>query len=196
MYRMALMYTDEKLVEECLKGKRHAYKLLYNRYAVKMLGVCMRYVKNQDEAEDILQEGFVKVFTKMETYKNTGPLEAWIRRIMVNTALLQIRNRIKPEIEREINHYYSITENIEDENESCWETITSEDLFKMIQSLPDGYRTVFSLYVVDEYSHKEIGALLGISESTSKSQLSRARILLKKMIVKNYKQENIKIIHG
>jgi RNA polymerase sigma factor (sigma-70 family) len=196
MYRMALMYTDEKLVEECLKGKRHASKMLYNRYAVKMLGVCMRYVKKQDEAEDILQEGFVKVFTHLDTFKNTGPLEAWIRRVMVNTALLQIRNRIKPEIEKEVNLFYSISENEEVENESCWETITSEELFNMILSLPDGYRTVFSLYAIDEYSHKEIGTLLGISENTSKSQLSRARILLKKMIEKNHKPENIKIIHG
>jgi RNA polymerase sigma factor (sigma-70 family) len=182
------MHTDQKLIEGCLKGKRFAQKMLYDRYAMRMLGVCMRYIKKQDEAEDVLQEGFIKVFQKLDTFRNTGTLEGWIRRIMVNSALNQIRHKVKLEIDRDIDTIHAIAD--EDMDEDTFDyNISSEELYGMIQSLPNGYKTVFSLYAVDEYNHKEIGEMLGISEGTSKSQLSRARILLKKMVEELFRQK-------
>ena len=188
------MYTDEELVEGCLKGKSSIQKLLYDKYAVKMLGVCMRYMKKRDEAEDILQEGFIKVFSKLRTYQKKGSLEGWIRRIMVNSALQQLRTKIKFEVSGDIDLADNISWEDHENNEMIWESITPEELYEMIQSLSDGYRTVFSLYAVDEFSHKEIAEILGITEGTSKSQLSRARVLLKSKIEQHLNRK-IKLVN-
>jgi RNA polymerase sigma factor (sigma-70 family) len=188
------MFSDEKLVEGCLKGKRSAQKMLYDRYAVKMLGVCLRYLKNREDAEDALQNGFVTVFLKLDTYRNDGPLGGWIRKIMVNTALQKIQYDIREKIQ--MDKYFFGTDLREEipEEDDLSVSVSQEDLYQMISSLPDGYRTVFSLYAIDDYNHAEIAAMLGISEGTSKSQLFRARELLRKMIkeIQTSKQTDLK----
>jgi RNA polymerase sigma factor (sigma-70 family) len=187
------MYTDEELLEGCLKGKSAFQKSLYDKYAVKMLGVCMRYIKKQAESEDILQEGFIKVFLKLDTYRGSGNLEGWIRRIMVNTAIQHIRDNVKTEIVTDTGIKQALIEAQPDSGDVYGESITPAELYDMIQSLPDGYKTVFSLYAIDGYSHKEIALLLDISEGTSKSQLSRARAMLKKSLETHQKRKTERI---
>jgi RNA polymerase sigma-70 factor (ECF subfamily) len=139
----------------------------------------MRYTDNHDEAYDILQDTFIKVFERIESYKNEGSFEGWLRRISVNTALDYIRR----------NKMSKFTDDVEDvkyklsSNEGTLDNMLAEDLMKILNSLPIGYRTVFNMYVIDGYSHKEIAEMLNISESTSKSQFSRARAILQKIII-------------
>lgn len=163
--------------------------MLYKKYAVLMLGVCLRYSKNKSEAEDVLQDGFIKVFSNIKKFRKEGSFEGWIKRIMINTALVNARNNIK--------HYYhtdiaEIEQQISAEDEEhIKEAISSKDLMKFIQVLPDGYRIVFNLFVFEKFSHKEISELLNISESTSKSQLSRARSLLRKSVSEFIKEKSV-----
>jgi RNA polymerase sigma-70 factor (ECF subfamily) len=168
-------FLDEvQLVKNCLAGRADSQELLYRRYASKMFGVCLRYAKNKMEAEDILQEGFVKVFQYLKSFRYDGSLEGWVRRIMVNTAINYYKSNIK----------YLQTLNIDDcTNEQtasveAADNISLKTLLNLIQKLPEGYRMVFNLYVIEGYSHKEIANMLNISENTSKSQLSRARKVL------------------
>lgn len=153
--------------------------MLFNRYAPKMLAVCARYFKSTEEAEDALQDGFVKVFTKLQDFQGAGSLEGWIRRIMVNTSLNLIRSNTK--------HYYhsdidEIIETVEDEMQS-FDSLNTEQMLKLVQSMPDGYRTIFNLYEIEGYHHQEIAESLGISVNTSKSQLLKARRYLQKRIL-------------
>lgn len=143
-----------------------------------MMGVCLRYCDSTEEAEDVLQNGFVMVFQKMESYKGTGSLEGWIRKVIVNMALTNIRKnkKLKLNIELESVEYMLPSANHITQN------IGAKDLLKIIQTLPTGFRTVFNLYAIEGYSHKEIGDMLGISEGTSKSQYSRAKAYLQKLI--------------
>jgi len=173
--------TESDLIKECLKNNNKAKEELYVRFERKMFGVCMRYAKNKMEAEDVLHDGFLKVLTNLYTFRGDGPLGGWIRRIMVNTALNHCRD----------NNYLNDSvelENIEDGEVDNYKDIVGDisvnDMVKYIQELPTGYRTVFNLYVVEGFSHKEIGDMLGISENTSKSQLSMARKSLQKRINK------------
>ena len=151
--------------------------LLYNRFASKMYGVCLRYAGTAEEAEDILQEGFIKVFKKMSSYRGDGSFEGWIRRIFVNTAIEHFRKKayLQPITEKE-------EDTIESNDFSILDTLSEKDIISMVQSLSPGYRTVFNLYIVEGYTHKEIAKILGVTEGTSKSQLSRAKILLQEMI--------------
>ena len=153
---------------------------LYHRFAPKMMGVCMRYAGSEEEAEDMLQEGFLTVFRKIETYKGTGELGAWIRRVMVNTALMYLRKHKKFQLQVELGEVEFFLET----NESLFSQLSAKELMQMIQQLPAGYRTVFNLYAVEGFNHREIGEKLGISAGTSKSQYSRARELLRRMIEK------------
>jgi len=139
-----------------------------------MLGVCLRYAKNRMEAEDILQEGYIKVFKNLNTYKGEGSLEGWVRRIMVNTAINFYRASIK--YVQSLDDDEMNDKNLP--NVSMNDLLSTKELLKIIQELPEGYRVVFNLYAVEGYSHKEIAAILDVSESTSKSQLSRARVAL------------------
>lgn len=143
-----------------------------------MMGVCLRYCDNHEEAEDVLQNGFVNVFQNIETYRGSGSLEGWIRKIMVNTALTNIRKnkKLKQNIELESVEFMLPSTNY------ISESFAAKDLLKIIQTLPTGFRTVFNLYAIEGYSHKEIGDMLGISEGTSKSQYSRAKAHLQKII--------------
>ncbi|MCD4696307.1 MAG: RNA polymerase sigma factor [Bacteroidales bacterium] len=168
------MAVDKKIVEECIAGKRRAQTKLYKSYAPGMLGICMRYSKNLAEAEDILQEGFIKVFTNINKLKDYKALTSWIRSIMVNTAITHLKkNKMR---------FESISDNdfFEDKEEDMvFEPVNPDTLIKIIQNLPNGYRTVINLYIFEGYTHKEIGGMLSISENTSKSQLSKARKQIK-----------------
>lgn len=171
---------DLTLVTECAKGNSRAQRALFDKFAPKMLVVCQRYMKSIDEAEDVLQDGFVKVFQKIGEFKMEGSLEGWIRRIVVNTALDMLRKNKKllgdVSID-DVSYKVSFEDNSFDE-------MDVNHLMKLINELPDGYRVVFNMFAIEGYSHKEIAETLGVSENTSKSQYSRARAFLRNQLEK------------
>ena len=150
---------------------------LYQRFASKMYGVCLRYAGNAEEAEDILQDGFIKVFNKIDSYRGEGSFEGWIRRIFVNTAIEHFRKRIylQPITDTEEN-------TIQGKYLSALDHMAEKDIIHLVQQLSPGYRTVFNMYVVEGYTHRQIAEALGISEGTSKSQLSRAKLILQDLV--------------
>lgn len=166
---------EQKIVSDCLKGNPVAQRKLFEMFAPKMLGVCLRYMKSQDEAEDVLQDGFIKVFSKLSAYQNNGSLEGWVRRIMVNTALDQIRKNSKFAYSADFTENEYKLEN----SDFTFETLVAEDLMKLVNGMPEGYKVVFNMFAIEGYGHKEIAEILGVSENTSKSQYSRARSYLK-----------------
>jgi RNA polymerase sigma factor (sigma-70 family) len=165
---------QQKLVKDCLKGKLQAQRELYEHFAEKMLGVCYRYTRSMRDAEDVLQEGFVKVFHHLSQYKQEGELGAWIRRIMVNTALNFLKRNRKYQEEMFFTEEYlhPVT------NDDPAVRIQAKELADLIRQLPQGYQVIFNLHAVEGYSHVEIGEMLGISDGTSRSQYARARNLL------------------
>lgn len=165
---------DKHLIKECLKGKHEAQKLLYERYAPYMLGVSYRYTKNMGDAENILQDAFVKVFNHLEDYDSRGELGAWIRKIVVNTALTYLKSNKK--YSYELVYPDDNLHLVSDENPEL--KMNAKELASLIRQLPTGYQTVFNLYAVEGYSHVEIAGMLGISDGTSRSQYARARSLL------------------
>lgn len=171
--------TEEQLVKACISGNASAQKEFYDLFAKKMMGVCLRYTNNYEEAQDVLQDGFVKVFTKLSKFVNKGSLEGWVRRIMVNTALDHYRKNKKFQKDVEID---AISFKLE-KQEFIIENINAKDLLKIIQTIPEGYRVVFNLFAIEGYSHKEIAEQLGVTESTSKSQYSRAKKMLRKILI-------------
>ena len=172
------MMSDEELVERCTRKDAKAQEFLFKSFSGRMLGLCARYTDNTDEAEDIMMEGFVKIFQKIESFRNQGSLEGWMKRIMINTALDAFR--------KNKNFRYSIDiESIEytsETNQHVLESLGAKDLLALIKKMPTGFRTVFNLYAIEGYAHKEIAQMLEITESTSKSQYSRARVYLQKML--------------
>jgi RNA polymerase sigma factor (sigma-70 family) len=173
---------DEKqLVRDCLKGKSTAQRQLYEHFNKIMLGVCYRYTKSVRDAEDVLQEGFVKVFLHLHTYKFEGELGAWIRRIMVNTALnfLKQNRKYQDQMFFTEQHLHPVV----DANPLV--LMQAKELADLIRQLPDGYQLIFNLYAVEGYSHVEISKMLGITDGTSRSQYARARALLISWIEKN-----------
>jgi RNA polymerase sigma factor (sigma-70 family) len=181
--------SDEILVRECIAGNRQYQEMLYKKFCWKMMGVCMRYSKNKEEAEDFLQEGFIKVFTNLRSFKAKGSFEGWIRRIIVNTILDGMRKK---------SLMFKVVDIEEAGSELGAEDLLSEvsvqDLVNMIQELAPGYRTVFNLFAVEGYTHKEIGARLGISEGTSKSQFAMARKILREKIDEQEKEISLRKI--
>ncbi len=171
----------EEIIYKCREEDSGAQTSLYRLFSAKMYGVCLRYAKDSFEAEDILQEGFVRVFTKIRQYEFKGSFEGWMRRIMVNTALEKFRkhDRLYPIEEMKI---YESTEWVDDTISS----ITADDLMRIIQELPPQYRMVFNLFAIEGYSHQEIGEMINISEGTSKSNLSRARVILQRKVAENF----------
>ncbi len=169
---------DTTLVIECVKGNVRAQQKLFDKFARKMLGVCLRYAKNTEQAEDVLQDGFVKVYSKLKDFKMEGSLEGWIRRIMVNTALDQIRKNGKLLGDMNIDDVGYKIEN----NSFVFEGLIAEDLMKLVQAMPTGYKVVFNMFAIEGYTHFEIAQTLGISENTSKSQYSRARAHLREKL--------------
>jgi RNA polymerase sigma factor (sigma-70 family) len=168
---------EEELIKGCLRQDRSAQQQLYDLFSSKMYGICYRYVKNPMEAEDILITAFTKIFERIEQFKGDGSFEGWVRRIMVNEALTHLRKSRTMYLETEIEQA-----DREPDYDRLADHLEAEDLLKMIQQLPAGYRVVFNMYAIDGYSHKEIAEQLGISENTSKSQLSRARTYLQKVL--------------
>jgi RNA polymerase sigma factor (sigma-70 family) len=179
--------NDADLIKGCINNDRRMQEELYTRFAPKMYAVCLRYAGNAEEAEDILQEGFIKIFKKLSSFRSEGSFEGWIRRIFVNTSIEHFRRKtyLQPISEQEEN-------TTEGKSLSVLDSLAEKDLIHLIQQLSPGYRTVFNMYVVEGYTHKEIGELLGISEGTSKSQLSRAKVILQEM-VKKFNDEKAKL---
>jgi RNA polymerase sigma factor (sigma-70 family) len=177
--------SEIDLIEGCLAGERRMQEELYRRFSPRMYGVCLRYAGNTEEAEDILQEGFIKVYKKLGSFRREGSFEGWIRRIFVNTAIEHFRRKT---YQQTITEQHENT--LEGSNLSVLDNLGEKDILKLVQDLSPGYRTVFNLYVVEGYTHKEIGDLLGISEGTSKSQLSRAKVILQNMVTKYLEARN------
>jgi len=169
-----LKYTDAFLIEGCLNGDRKSQKALYDKYAPKLFTLCLRYTKHYKDAEDVLQDGFVKLFNNLDKFKGDGSFEGWVRRIFVNTAIQQFRNKKLKTVNSEL--YENV---LLDNRASGLDNLYYKDLLKKWQSLSRGYRTVFQLYAIEGYSHQEIARVMGISESTSKSQYLRARGMLR-----------------
>jgi len=173
-------FIDEaELIAECKKGDPKAQRLLYTMYASKMLGVCRRYANDKDVAQDLLQDGFIKVFEKIGTYKGEGAFAGWIRRIFVNTSLEYLRKSSLMNFSVNIDECINIKDEIQT---STLSKLNTEDLLACISRLPVGYRTVFNLYAIEGYSHSEIAEMLHIKESTSQSQMLRAKRLLQKNV--------------
>lgn len=185
-------HNEKELIKACLNNKQQAQKELYQRFSFMMKGVCLRYAVNHAEAEDILQDSFIKIFNNLKKYEAKGAFGGWIRRITVNTALEHIRKKKLDLIDNDLSE---ISSNYLGDDDTAIEQLEVDDLVQKIQQLAPGYRTVFNLYAIEGYTHKEIGKLLKISEGTSKSQLSRARFYLKKMIELDEIQLNKNITH-
>ncbi|WP_114782242.1 RNA polymerase sigma factor [Botryobacter ruber] len=170
---------EEKLIEGCIAGKREMQQKLYDLYAKKMMALCLRYAPTNFEAEDMMQEGFVKVFANIQNFKKDCPVEFWIRRIMINTALKHLRQKSLLTVSHETEEAASVST-----DSFSLTGYSLDELLGLIQSLAPRYRMVFNLYAIEGYNHKEIGEMLGISEGTSKSQYSRARVILQEMLAR------------
>ena len=171
--------NEEILVKKCIEGDNRAQKKLFDLFAPKLFGVCLRYMKDHDFAQDTLQDGFVKIFTKLSDYNGKGSFEGWMRRIVVNTCLDQLRKDQKLKMNTSIDDVSFLVK----DNHWIEEELTAKDLLKLVESLPDGYRVVFNMFAIEGYSHKEIAEQLDISENTSKSQFSRAKSHLRKKLI-------------
>jgi RNA polymerase sigma factor (sigma-70 family) len=185
------MISDEQIINGCKKGKRHAFNMLYKKYAAIMLGVCLRYSRNKVEAEDILQEGFIKVFKKIGSFEGRGKFQNWLKRIMVNTAINHYKANKKFYQNEEFeptNKEHAESDFQTDESFQNTFNFTADELMEMINTLPDGYRMVFNLYVFEGFSHQEISDIMEIGTGTSKSQLSKARKYLRKKVEEKQKK--------
>ncbi|MDE3213104.1 MAG: RNA polymerase sigma factor [Bacteroidota bacterium] len=178
-----LLSGTRQLIQACINGNRAAQNRLYGLYADKMFGVCLRYAKNREEAEDIMQEGFMQAFRSLHHFKFAGSFEGWIRRIMVNCAIQSYRSRMKIYPVLDLDHPQVEQMSSED----ILSKIQKKELLEMVQNLPPAYRMVFNLYVFEGLKHREIAAMLRISEGTSKSNLFDAKLLLQKAVAKSLK---------
>lgn len=169
--------NEKKLIQACIDEKKSAQKTLYDLFAPKMYFVCLRYARHELEAQDMLQDGFIKVFDNLSSFKFNGSFEGWIRRIMVNTSLNYCR---KASFRQEHIGIEDYQDKVVDPK--AISRLSEKELLALIQQLPDGYRVVFNLYVIEGYSHKEIGDLLNITESTSRSQLAKSRKWMQKLL--------------
>ena len=169
----------ESLIEGCRRREPRAQRELYDKLAPAMLAVCQRYMKDREAARDVLQDGFVRLFDKISSYKGDGSFEGWARKLFVNTALMQLRR----------NDALKFSDNIEDSqamqmtHSNTLEKMGADEILELVNSMPDGFRTVFNLYVIEGYSHEEIADMLSISEGGSRSQLSHARAWLRKKLL-------------
>lgn len=177
--------SDDELIRGCIEGNRYAQKVLYDKYQALMFAICLRYTRNKEEAEDVLIEGFIKIFTKIKEFRNEGSFEGWLKRIMINTAINNFRYNSK-------KMYINIIDNgvdVRDDADIFKNNYSAEYLIKLIQQLPDGYRIVFNMYEIEGYTHKEIARELDISISTSKTQLFHAKKLLRNKILEEFKPD-------
>ena len=170
--------TDQELAEGCRKELRKFQEVLYHRFSGKMMAVCLRYCQNREDAEDALMETFMKVFDHIGSFNHQGSLEGWVRRIAVNTSINKIRSRKATQTLDEVLHEQEVSDSVLDNMET-------ETLLMLISKLPDGYRLVFNLHVIEDLSHREIADMLRIEEASSRSQLSKARKCLQKLVQKH-----------
>jgi len=170
---------EQQIIDGCVRGEPWAQKKIYELYSSVMLGVCVRYVSDKETARDLLQDGFIKLFTKVDTFAGTGSFIGWMRRIFATTALEYLRRNdaLKQSVSIDEYDYF-----IEDVDVSILSKISADDLMTCVTELPNGYRTVFNLYAIEGYSHFEIANMLNISENTSRSQFMRARKILQKSV--------------
>lgn len=175
------LYAEEVIHTMAVDGDEKAFKAIYDMLSGKMYSLCLRYAGNKNDADDLFQEGIIRVYKNLDSFKGLGPFEGWARRIFVNTCLDHLKNKQKL-IFSELTDSIDVTST----ELTGIRKLTQADLLKIIQQLPNGYRTIVNLYLVEEYNHKEIAEMLGISEGTSKSQLSRAKLILQKNILETY----------
>jgi RNA polymerase sigma factor (sigma-70 family) len=183
------MYTENEIIDGCIKKNRNMQKILYDKYASKFYVICLRYVYDKAEADDILQDGFLKIFTNIGQFSREHSLEGWMRRVIVNTAITHYKKNQK--------HYFQ--KELEDINETDIENFnvldaefTQDELLQTIQRLAEGYKMIFNLYAIEGYKHKEIAEMLNIDEATSKSQFHRARKIIQEKLTKLAKTRTIK----
>jgi RNA polymerase sigma factor (sigma-70 family) len=172
--------TEEAILQGCLKNMATAQRELYNRYSPKMLAVCYRFAHNREDAEDMLQEGFIKVFSQMHTFQSKGAFEGWIRRIIVHTCINNLKKNKRFNESLDIVHAHGV----QVREESVPSIVQAKQIVECIRVLPIGYRTVLNLYAIEGYSHKEISDMLDIEESTSRSQYTRAKQMLEDILIK------------
>jgi RNA polymerase sigma factor (sigma-70 family) len=177
---MRFSMTEEAILQGCLKNESAAQRELYNRYSPKMLAVCYRFAHNREDAEDMLQEGFIKVFSQIHTFQNKGAFEGWIRRIIVHTCINNLKKNKRFSESLDIVHAHGI----QVREESVPSIVQAKQIVECIRILPIGYRTVLNLYAIEGYSHKEISDMLDIEESTSRSQYTRAKQMLEDILIK------------
>jgi RNA polymerase sigma-70 factor (ECF subfamily) len=180
--------SETFLIENCINGNRKSQKELYDMFSGKMFYICLRYAKNQMDAEDILQDGFVKLFNNLHKFRGEGSFEGWVRRIFVNTAIEHLRRK-----KMNVADVEGLENSVVSPNGNALDNIYEKDLMSITRTLSDGYRTVFHLYAVEGYSHKEIADKLGITESTSKSQYSRAKAILRDMLQYDSSKNNVRL---
>jgi RNA polymerase sigma-70 factor (ECF subfamily) len=192
-----MVIATENNIHTFLNKGVKGQEMIYRYFAPKMYGICLRFAHNKMEADDILQEGFIKILTKLNDFRYEGSFEGWIRRTIINTAINYYRRNVRNSRFLEIEEFDApISEN----EENIFDKISKEELLRLIQELPNGYRTVFNLNVIEGYTHKEIGEMLNISDNTSKSQLTRARSILQKKVLNLMKSKikspctNLKIV--
>jgi RNA polymerase sigma-70 factor (ECF subfamily) len=167
------------MIEGCARHDRKAQQVLYDKYSRLLLGVCLRYASDKAEAEDILQDSFLKIFFNIKEYSGTGSFIGWLRKVAVNTAITHYHKNLKYRYHIDIDEYVSVETGTTSFEEDFF---TSDELFKVLNELPTGYRMVFNLYAVEGYKHKEIAEMLGIDTNTSKSQYSRAKAVLREKL--------------
>jgi RNA polymerase sigma-70 factor, ECF subfamily len=184
---------ESQLIKACLRGEAFAYERLYQQFAPKMMVVCKRYVSDYEDAKDLLQEGFMKVFQELHRFRNEGSFEGWIRRIMVNVSLEHYKKVVKPSHQLDdISLLNDLSQPVTDEDIES--RLSADELLLLVQGLPPSYRMVFNLYVFEGFKHHEIAKQLGIGEGTSKSNLQDARRLLQKRILMMNKEAKTRSI--
>ncbi|MCU0443053.1 MAG: RNA polymerase sigma factor [Bacteroidia bacterium] len=176
-----MVYVEKDIIQGCVEGKRLSQKCLYEHFAAKMLGVCIRYAKDRAEAEDMLQEGFIKVFQNITKFKHEGSFEGWVRRIMIFTAINWFKHRSRKFQEDLDAEGYDAPY-----DDNVVEKIAAKEIIALVQQMPEGYRMIFNLYAIEGYNHREIASLLGIAEGTSKSQYARAKQFMQAVLAKHY----------
>jgi RNA polymerase sigma-70 factor (ECF subfamily) len=183
-------YHINEVIEGCCAQNPQFQKILFKQFAPKMLGICMRYCKNDDSAKDAMQEGFIKIFKHISNFKAESKLETWMTRIMINCALTEWKKSNKWVLPSPVEDHDPLFDTLPDNSPDIISALEYRDLINMLQQLPDGYRVVFNMYVVEGYSHQEIAQELGISVGTSKSQLNRARKNLQLLLQKKTSLQN------
>lgn len=183
------MLSEEEIIQGCIRNDRAMQKELYQRYSGRMFAICLRYARSRDEGQDMLQEGFMKIYKKISQFSREHSFEGWMKRVFVNTAITHYRNNLKYYYQEEINEVHEnagIHHNVDDYEYS------KEEMMDVIAKLPDGYRVVFCAFAIEGFKHKEIGEMLGIDESTSKSQYHRARKMIQQKL---YEISSCKVTH-